>query len=200
MDLRTIGSDLEAAEPLDRVTEPLARAMRAVPAPARRLLAGEWLGHPLHPMLTDLPIGFWTTAWLLDLVGGRRSARVATAMVGLGVATALPTAAAGLVDWAELSPEKRRPGVVHASANIAATALYGLSFAARVRGRRFRGVALGMAGAAAATAGGYLGGHLVFGTKAPSTPGQEGSPADGPGGAPGGDGHVSVGAPYSASS
>lgn len=167
MDARMIGPELEAMDQLDVVTEPLARAVDALPASARRALGGEWLGHPLHPMLTDLPIGFWTTAWLLDLVGGRRSARVATAMVGLGVATALPTAAAGLVDWAGLSEEKKRAGVVHATANIAATTLYALSFAARVRGKRYRGIALGMAGAAAATAGGYLGGHLVFGTEAP---------------------------------
>jgi len=168
MDVRMIGEELEAADQLDTVTAPLTQAVRAVPEPARRALAGDWLGHPLHPMLTDLPIGFWTTAWVLDLVGGRRSARVATAMVGLGVASALPTAAAGLVDWADLSAEKKRPGVVHAVANLAATGLYGLSFVARVRGRRFRGLALGMAGAAAATAGGYLGGHLAFGTTAPS--------------------------------
>lgn len=171
MDMRKIGPELDAAEQLDTVAEPLARAVGALPEPARRALAGDWLGHPLHPMLTDLPIGFWTSAWVLDIVGGRRAARVATAMVGLGVASALPTAAAGLVDWSDLSLEKKRAGVVHATANIAATAFYALSFAARVRGQRFRGIALGMAGATAATAGGYLGGHLVFGTKAPPSAG-----------------------------
>lgn len=192
MDVRMIGSELEAAEQLDTISEPLARAVRAVPEPARRTLAGEWLGHPLHPMLTDLPIGFWTTAWVLDLVGGRRSARVATAMVGLGVASALPTAAAGLVDWADLSVEKKRPGLVHAAANIAATGLYGLSFAARIRGRRFRGIALGMAGAAAATAGGYLGGHLVFGTNAaPAAGGDAGASAGA------GNGHRAITDPIS---
>lgn len=190
MDVRMIGPELDAMEQLDTLTEPLARAVHALPEPARRTLSGDWLGHPLHPMLTDLPIGFWTTAWVLDLVGGRRSARVATAMVGLGVASALPTAAAGLVDWAGLSTEKKRAGVVHATANIAATALYSMSLAARLRGQRYRGIALGMVGAAAATAGGYLGGHLVFGSKAPTPPDDVAPSAD-----IGGNGHTPIGAP-----
>lgn len=171
MDVRMIGPELESTEQLDVVARPLARVAGAVPDAARDVLSGRWLGHPLHPMLTDLPIGFWTASWVLDLVGGRRSARVATAMVGLGVASAVPTVAAGLVDWADLSDEKKRPGVVHAAANVAATGLYALSLGARLRKQRLRGIALGMAGAAAATAGGYLGGHLVFGTRPPDPDG-----------------------------
>jgi uncharacterized membrane protein len=170
VDIRTIGEQLEGDQRLDAMVGPLNDVVAAVPATTRRMLQGERLGHPLHPMLTDLPIGFWTSAWVLDILGGRRSARVATTMVGLGVATALPTAAAGLADWSDLSARKQRAGVVHAAANLTATALYTASFVARCRGRRFRGVALGMAGAAAATAGGYLGGHLVFGTTVADEP------------------------------
>jgi nitrite reductase/ring-hydroxylating ferredoxin subunit len=82
--------------------------------------------------------------------------------VGLGVAAALPTAAAGLADWSDLNKPERRTGVVHAAANLVATALYGLSFLARRRGHRTGGVLLGLAGATAATAGGFLGGHLAY--------------------------------------
>lgn len=183
MDVRTIGARLELDERLDAAVGPLRDVAAAIPGDVKRFLQGERLGHPLHPMLTDLPIGFWTSAWVLDLVGGRRSARVATALVGFGVVSAIPTAAAGLADWSEMSRAKQRVGSVHAAANITATALYGLSFAARCRGERYRGVVLGMAGAAAATIGGYLGGHLVFGTTAgeaedlPDRPG-EGAVAD----------------------
>ena len=164
MDARNLGERLEATAALDRVAQPVHRAVSALlpGGPAKDVLHGVWLGHPLHPMLTDLPIGFWTSAWVLDIVGGRKAQPAADALVGLGVASALPTAAAGLADWSELNTPERRTGVVHAAANVAATALYALSFLARRRGQRRRGVLLGMAGATAATAGGYLGGHLSF--------------------------------------
>jgi nitrite reductase/ring-hydroxylating ferredoxin subunit/uncharacterized membrane protein len=121
-----------------------------------------WLGHPMHPLLTDLPIGFWTSAFVLDLLGGTEAQRAADALVGIGVVSAVPTALAGLADWSELNRPERRTGLVHAVANLAATTLYGLSFVARRQGRRPRGVALGTAGALAATVGGFLGGHLTF--------------------------------------
>lgn len=164
MDLRSAGERVERAVALDRLAIPAQRATKAVlpRGPVKDILHGTWLGHPLHPVLTDLPIGFWTGAVVLDLVGGRRGRAAADALVGFGLASALPTAAAGAADWSELDEPERRSGFVHAIANVAATALYGLSFVARRRGRRASGVALGLAGAAAATVGGYLGGHLTF--------------------------------------
>lgn len=144
-------------------SETIERTVDAMPEPTRRFLSGEWLGHPLHPVLTDLPIGFWTTSWLLDIAGRKRSARTSTVMVGLGVATAVPTMAAGLVEFTKLSDAKRSAGVKHMVCNVLATWFYALSFIARLRGKRASGIALGMLGATAATAGGYLGGHLAFG-------------------------------------
>lgn len=165
--LQSLLHRLEGIEALDRIQPFLRNRVEALPTPVRSVLSGEWLGHPLHPALTDLPIGFWTSAFVLDLVPTKGAARASTALVGLGVATAAPTAAAGLVDWIELPPEKRRVGVVHLAANATATVLYAASFLARVRGRRVKGIALGMAGAALATAGGALGGHLAFGESEP---------------------------------
>lgn len=168
MDLRNLGQRLEAMRGIDRAAEPVRRAVdRVLPGgPLKDALHGVWLGHPLHPMLTDLPIGFWTSAFVLDLVGGRRGRPAADAFVAMGVATALPTAAAGAADWSELDAPERRSGLVHAAANLTATALYAMSFVARRRGRRARGVLLGLAGATAATAGGFLGGHLTYGRAA----------------------------------
>ncbi|MGH9084452.1 MAG: DUF2231 domain-containing protein [Acidimicrobiales bacterium] len=154
---------LEADARLDRGRPILERVAGAVPAATRPWLRGEPLGHPAHPMLTDLPIGFWTTASVLDVIGGRRCAGAATAMVGLGVATVLPTAAAGVLDWTELGRGKQRVGVVHAVANLAATGIYAASLAHRLRGRRGRGVLTALAGMGVATLGGLLGGHLAFG-------------------------------------
>jgi nitrite reductase/ring-hydroxylating ferredoxin subunit/uncharacterized membrane protein len=164
LDVRTVGERLERAEIIDRVGTPLHRAVTTVlrRGPIKDVLHGVWLGHPLHPLLTDLPIGFWTSGVLLDLAGGRRSRAAADLFVGLGVATALPTAAAGLADWSELDPPVRRSGLVHAVANVTATALFALSLVARRRGRRQRGVLLGLAGGTVATVGGFLGGHLVY--------------------------------------
>ena len=164
MDPRNIGERLEGAAILDRVADPAQRLLARLLSrgATKDALHGVWLGHPLHPMLTDLPIGFWTSAFVLDLVGGKRSHSASDALVGLGVASALPTAVTGAADWSELNTPERRSGAVHAVANIVATALYAASWFDRRRGRRPRGIALAMAGATAATVGGFLGGHLAF--------------------------------------
>jgi nitrite reductase/ring-hydroxylating ferredoxin subunit len=113
-------------------------------------------------MLTDLPIGFWTSAFVLDLVGGKRSRAASKRLIGIGVLSALPTAASGLSDWSDTIGDERRIGTAHAVANSAALVLYSWSWLARRQGRRGKGLILGYLGATAATAGGYLGGHLVF--------------------------------------
>jgi uncharacterized membrane protein len=154
---------LEHADVLDEVVHAGQHLSDRFSPEVRSALAGDWLGHPLHPLLTDLPIGFWTTSWVLDILGGRRASRAATAFVGLGVLTAAPTVASGLVEWRTQTPGRARVAAVHLVANAAATATYTASFFARMRGRRGKGVALGMVAAGLATVGGYLGGHLAFG-------------------------------------
>ena len=153
---------IEQAEDLDRVADPLHRAIRRLPKGVRSVLGGDWLGHPLHPMLTDLPIGFWTSAWVLDIVGGPETETAADALLGLGVLSAVPTVAAGWVDWTFLDRPTRRVGVVHALSNAVATSLFAGSWLARRRGERARGIALCHAGAVVATVGGFLGGYLAF--------------------------------------
>ena len=112
--------------------------------------------------MVPLPIGFWTGALLFDLVATRRARWAADVLVGSGIAAAVPTAAAGLSDWADAEPEGRRVGLVHASCNTLALLCYSASLVARLLGRRKAGVGLGLAGAAAISAGGYLGGHLAY--------------------------------------
>jgi uncharacterized membrane protein len=150
-------------EALDRVGDPLQRAVQRSlgTEPLGSVLRGEWLGHPLHPALTDLPIGFWTSSWVLDF-GGRRTRRTSDAMLAAGLLAAVPTALAGLADWADRDRPDRRLGLAHLAANSAATLLYTASLAARLRNQRARGIALAWAGAAAATAGAAAGGHLAF--------------------------------------
>jgi len=150
-------------ERLDALAGPASDAVREAldRQPLKDVLSGTWLGHPLHPMLTDLPIGFWTSAFTLDLLGGRGAQRAATQLVGWGVLTAVPTALSGAADWGDTTGRPRRVGLVHAAANTTALACYTASWIARRRGRHWRGVAFGLAGATAATVGGYLGGHLL---------------------------------------
>ncbi len=93
-------------------------------------LNGTWLGHPLHPALTDVPVGAWTVALALDLLGERRGAKIA---VGVGILGALGAALSGLSDWADTFGRRRQLGAVHATVNGTATLLYATSFALRGR-------------------------------------------------------------------
>ena len=163
MRLRRVPEAIERLEALDSVAGPVGDAVgKAVPAgPVKDLLSGTVLGHALHPLLTDLPIGFWTSAWVLDLVGGKRSAKAARTLVGLGILSAVPTALSGASDFADTAAPEKRVGLVHATANSLALACYVVSYAQRVRGRRAKGVLWGFVGAGFATIGGHLGGHLV---------------------------------------
>lgn len=154
---------LESATPLDRVVSlarPLGDALIGSPV-RRRLLQGHWLGHAVHPMLTDLPLGMWMSAALLDLVGGRRSRSAATLLVGAGIATAVPTALTGLAEWAPIGQPEKRVGTVHALSNSVGLMCYVGSLTSRLRGRHSAGVALGLAGGVSGVVGGYLGGHLT---------------------------------------
>lgn len=163
MQLRRLPDAVESAAFLDGPADALMGAVsRAIPAGAvKDAVSGTWLGHALHPVLTDLPIGFWTSAWMLDLIGGKRSANAARMLVGLGIVSAVPTAVTGASDWSDTVAPEKRVGLVHATANSIALACYVVSFVHRVRGRRAKGVLWGWSGAAAATVGGALGGHLV---------------------------------------
>jgi nitrite reductase/ring-hydroxylating ferredoxin subunit/uncharacterized membrane protein len=155
---------LAKATALDSVAKPLSKKVAAIiPHGAPKdTLSGTWLGHPLHPLLTDLPIGCWTNAMALDLLTGKKGRRAAQFLVGLGILTAVPTAASGLSDWSDTLGEERRLGFTHAVANTVALALYWMSWRARRHGHHYRGVVLGLLGGAAATGGAYVGGHLAW--------------------------------------
>jgi nitrite reductase/ring-hydroxylating ferredoxin subunit/uncharacterized membrane protein len=157
---------LERFDTLDRYAGPVQRTTRQlVPngSALKDLLSGTWLGHPVHPVLTDVVIGAWTSAWFLDLIGGKRSRDAARSLIGVGIVAAVPTAAAGLSDWADLGTGPRRIGILHALGNTATILVYAMSWRARGKGHHLRGKALGMIGAATATASAYLGGQLSFG-------------------------------------
>jgi len=120
------------------------------------------LGHSVHPMLTDVTLGCWLSAAILDIAGGPASRPAATVLTAAGLAAAVPTAFAGAADWSETEGEEHRIGAVHALGTDAATFLFLGSLIARLRGRHAAGVRLGLAGNAVAAAAGFLGGHLAL--------------------------------------
>ncbi|WP_329017455.1 Rieske 2Fe-2S domain-containing protein [Micromonospora rifamycinica] len=160
--MRALMTKLEQATALDRAGDRLQRAVQATlrPQRVRDLLHGVFLGHPLHPAMVQVPVGAWISAAVVDLLPGQR--RAATTLVALGTVSAVPAAVAGLNDWAELSRDQRRVGLVHAAANTVGLTLYAGSLAARLTGRHGVGRALAYLGLGAASAGAYLGGHLAY--------------------------------------
>ena len=164
--MHEVAERLGKLEALDRPAEKLAAAVgRIGPGALKDALSGTWLGHALHPFLTDLPIGTWTSASVLDVIGGEESAPAAERLVGLGVLAAVPTALTGMTEWADTQRSDtpvRRIGVVHAAANTVALACFAASFAARRSGNQRAGKLLGFGGIAALTVGGHLGGHLTY--------------------------------------
>jgi nitrite reductase/ring-hydroxylating ferredoxin subunit/uncharacterized membrane protein len=153
----------------DRVQSGILAAWQATGAAGRRVknfLHGVWLGHPLHPVLTDVPIGAWTVTLALDAmdsIGGRdRFARGADAALTLGLAGAVGAAVTGVTDWGHTDGRARRLGLVHGMLNTTAAALYVTSLVLRRRGARAEGQGFAMLGFGVSMAAAYLGGNLVY--------------------------------------
>lgn len=153
------------ADPLAKRLQPLIR--RAVSPPAvHNFLDGVWLGAPLHPGLTDVPIGAWTTALLLDsgsvLSGDEALGAAADRALAIGTITALPAAVTGLNDLRDLIGQSRRIATVHALVNVVGLSLSAASLAYRHKGRR--GLARGLSGLGYLTSStaAHIGGRLSF--------------------------------------
>jgi nitrite reductase/ring-hydroxylating ferredoxin subunit/uncharacterized membrane protein len=153
---------LEQARSLDPVSDKLQAAVQAVAKPQllRDLLHGTWLGHALHPVLVQVPVGCFISAAILDLLPGQ--SRSATTLIAVGTAGVTPAVASGLLDWSQMTRDRRRVGLVHAAANTVAVGFYAASLVARLRGRTARGKALGFTGLTIAGLGAYLGGHISY--------------------------------------
>jgi nitrite reductase/ring-hydroxylating ferredoxin subunit/uncharacterized membrane protein len=163
--LEPIVRALESASVLDQPGKALGGAVRSLISGSglKGLLSGTWLGHAVHPMMTDVVIGSFMSASLLDFLAPDQDGIASERLIATGLAAYLPTAAAGFNDWADTEiadDQVRRVGLAHANVNALAALLYVASLTARRRGQRGKGTVLGTAGMTVLMAGGYLGGHL----------------------------------------
>jgi Predicted membrane protein (DUF2231) len=154
---------LEDATTLDAPVRALEPSIHALFGTGTRasVLRGDWLGHAVHPLLTDIVIGTWTSATVLDLFGRRASSEPARRLIGIGLLAVGPTAWTGWAEWSAAGPREKRVGLVHAVTNGLAIGIYTSSWVLRKRGRQDAGAKLALAGAAVSGIGAYLGGHLA---------------------------------------
>ena len=168
---KTIGERIVDAMPfLDRASDAVQPKVRELVdrggETARFVLDGVWFEAPLHPVLTDVPIGSWTAAVVfdgLDLVSGKKAMRnAADASLAVGVAGGFVAAVVGLSDWRYLSGGSRRMGMSHALLNSAGLLLNTSSLLLRATGRRNAGRLAFLAGYSLNGMGAHLGGELSY--------------------------------------
>ncbi|WP_409483027.1 DUF2231 domain-containing protein [Arsenicicoccus dermatophilus] len=156
--------DASALDPVVDLGDRVAEAVTSSPA-VRDALRGAWLGHALHPLLIEVPMGTWTSAAVLDLAGGESARDGARLLTGVGLLAAVPAALSGWAEYAGTDQSSRRVGVIHAGANAVGAGLQLASWSARRDGRHRLGAALGMTALGVVGVAGYLGGHLAVARK-----------------------------------
>lgn len=163
----------------DRISDGLQNAVKAVigtnrkpPRRFKTLLHGTWLGHPLHPAITDVPIGAWLLAvifdivWLVSPAASAWAARGAEVAVIVGILGAVGAAVTGLADWSDSYGAERTVGLYHAGLNSLALILFIISAALRLGtsdGGSVAAVVLDIVGVISVLVAAYLGGDMVFG-------------------------------------
>lgn len=158
---------------LDRIFQPLQDLSMALIEKtgeigrfSRNFLNGIWLGHPLHPVITDIPVGGFTAAMMFDLLesqtGEKAFGKGADAALVLGVGGAAGAAVTGLTDWTYTDGESRRVGILHALLNVTSLGFYILSLVFRINNNRTMGRSTAAIGYIFTVAAAYLGGDLVF--------------------------------------
>ena len=161
-----LAEQIESTTGLDAVTSkvsPIAERLVS-PPPLANLLRSGPLGHALHPVLTDVPLGAWISTAVLDW-GGPQMRPASQRLLAIGNVAALPTAVTGLAEYAGLDARAKRVATVHAVANYVALSLNVASWAARRKDQHVLGRALTLGALSVGGFGAFLGGHLAIGMK-----------------------------------
>jgi nitrite reductase/ring-hydroxylating ferredoxin subunit/uncharacterized membrane protein len=142
------------------------KAVDAGGTTARNVLDGVWLEAPLHPVMTDVPIGAWTTALVfdgLDLATGKKPLQhAADASLVFGTLGAFGAALTGLSDWRYLSGGSRKMGVAHGLLNAIGLLLSIVSLVQRATGRRNAARLTFLTGYSISGMAAHLGGELSY--------------------------------------
>ncbi len=150
----------------DDVQPKVQEAVEAGGTTTRNVLDGVWFEAPIHPVLTDLPIGAWTSALVFDGVdaatGNRPVRHAADASLLLGTLGAFGAFVTGLSDWRYLTGGSRRMGVAHGLLNTVGLVLSVVSLVLRVAGRRNAGRLVFVAGYSISGMAAHLGGELSY--------------------------------------
>lgn len=148
----------------ERVQPFVSQLLSRTGRPVQNFLHGSPLGHPLHAILTDVPLGAWTVTAALDaieLCGGSGTGSDAALVVGL--AGAGGAILSGWADWSDTHADPRTLGMAHALVNGTAVSGYVLALILRRNGRRRLGLVTALAAYAIVGAGAYIGGELSYG-------------------------------------
>jgi len=167
---RLSGQAVERQTWLDNLANPLQRGIQALNAPGMKkfkdVLHGTWFGHPVHPAVTDIPIGSWTSTMLLDLVWLAEEnptlARAADITLIFGLLGAATSTITGLADWSETDATDRRVGLAHGLLNGTALLSNLVSYGFRLAGKRRAGIVASSLGYALMLGASYLGGELSY--------------------------------------
>ncbi|OBJ82131.1 DUF2231 domain-containing protein [Mycobacterium asiaticum] len=162
MNLHHVLGGVERLEVLDEPAAVAARVAGQVVGRGglARALRGSWLGHPVHPLLITIPVGTWMTSAVFDVIF--KDVTTARRLIAVGLAATPPTLLAGWADYTLLGRRQQRVGLVHALSNFAGVVMFSLSYRS-YRNNRLRAARVyTLAGLAAISVGGALGGHLSY--------------------------------------
>jgi len=130
------------------------------------VLHGKQIGHPLHPILTDITIGSWTLGTFFDvlsiLMRSPSSRKAADRLIALGTISAVPTALAGITDFSGIKNDAAGHGAVHGILNTVALFFFWRSMKNRARNQHLIGFFYSTLGLSLMTLSSWLGGELVF--------------------------------------
>lgn len=129
-------------------------------------LHGTWLGHPFHPVLTDVTIGAWVFGTLLDLLGvvtrSKSLAKAGDTLVMIGNLSAIPTAVAGVTDFSTIPPDAAATAAAHGLLNAGGLVLNLMSSRYRASGRRGKGILFSLLTQGVLLVSAWLGGEMVY--------------------------------------
>ena len=129
-------------------------------------LNGSWLGHSLHPVLTDVVVGGFTMLIVLDLVSlvfGANFRDPSLIILGISILAGLGAVLSGLTDYKDTATgDERNLATLHGWTNIIALLFYGVAFFVRLGDGLVLGQVLGIIGYLIISVGAYIGGHVVF--------------------------------------